>query len=147
MMQTITSFTHPLLIASGKVHNELRWNVGACVLEVAGFGAAVHFGIVAVAWSLAIASTILLPLRMTFMQRWVGISMRSFFARLLGPVAATVVMVVVVLLLSYWLSGQELILRVISEIAAGGVCYILCLVVLDRKTARLLVQVLRSLRQ
>jgi putative flippase GtrA len=116
-------------------------------LEVAGFGAAVHFGIVAVAWSLAIASTILLPLRMTFMQRWVGISMRSYFARLLGPVAATVVMVVVVLLLSYWLSGQELILRVISEIAAGGVCYILCLVVLDRKTARLLVQVLRSLRQ
>jgi O-antigen/teichoic acid export membrane protein len=143
--QAITSFTHPLVVALGKLRNELRWNLAACGLQMIGFGAAVHFGIVAVAWSLAGATTILVPARIVFMRHMAGISIRSYFVQLTGPTVSMAIMILAVLCVDRGLTSQGIIVRFISEIAAGAVCYVASLTLLDRKTARLLAYVLRSL--
>jgi PST family polysaccharide transporter len=143
--QAVTSFTHPLVIALGKVRNELRWNLAACGVLLAGFGASVHFGIVAVAWSLAIGSTILVPVRVVLMRRWAGISVRSYFARLLGPGTATAVMVLGVLAVVHALRGRGSIVGLICEVGAGVVLYIVSLAFVDRKTAKAVTGAVRSL--
>jgi O-antigen/teichoic acid export membrane protein len=143
--QAITAFTHPLIIALGRVRDELRWNLGASGLLVLGFAASVHFGILAVAWSLAVGMTLLVPLRIRFIRPWTGTSLSSYFARSLGPAAATIVMIGGLLLLRQGLPTQHPILSVASQIAAGTLCYLASLTVLDNKTARALWHVARNI--
>ena len=145
--QAITSFTHPLVVALGKLREELRWNLAACGLQMIGFGAAVHFGIVAVAWSLAGATTILVPTRIIFMRQMTAISMRSYFVQLIGPTVSTVIMILGVLAVRHQLGGQGSIGRFGFEVAVGAILYLGSLLLLDRTTGRLLGEVLRSLRR
>jgi PST family polysaccharide transporter len=144
--QTLVAFTHPLLIALDKVRNELRWNVVATVVQLAGFGAAIHFGIVAVAWSLAVSSLLFVPIRILLLRRWVGTSVRSYVSTLTGPCLATAVMAGVVAFIGRALPNAVLFERVLEKIAAGVVVYIVCLLVFDRKTVKLLTRVARTIR-
>lgn len=143
--QTVTSFTHPLVIAVGRVRNELRWQITSMVVQVAGFAAAVHLGLVAVAWSLAVSSFLFVPVRVALLGRWVGTSARRFAAGVVGPVVATGVMIGVVLLARTQLANVELVARVVVEVAVGAVGYLGCLVIVDRDGAKRLTSVARKL--
>jgi PST family polysaccharide transporter len=147
MAQAITAFTHPLLIALGKVRDELRWNMGACLVLMLGFAASVHFGIIAVAWSLAAASVALIPARLFLMWRVAGTSTRSYLSRMVGPTVATIGMIAGVLLFGDQINGAQLILHFASEIVVGAVIYLALLLLLDWRTARLIFHVFRSLHR
>lgn len=145
MAQAVTSFTHPLVIALGKVRDELRWNLAACGLLVVGFGSSVHFGILGVAWSLAAGTTLLVPARILLMKRWAGTSVRSYCARLLGPGGATGIMIVGVILMVHGLRYHGPVVCLLAGIATGAVCYCASLLLLDRTTVRLLARAMRRL--
>jgi O-antigen/teichoic acid export membrane protein len=82
-----------MLNAVGRPDVGFRFRLVTTVLTVAGFVLAVQTGsIVAVAAAFVIPGYLLLPLNLYWMQRYAGIGIRAYLARLRGVAAATVVM-------------------------------------------------------
>lgn len=145
MAQSLTSFTHPLVIAIGRVHEELRWNLVSCGLQISGFAASVHFGTLAVAWSLAASTLIVLPLRLVLLHRWTGTSISTLFRRLLGPLTATVAMIVAVMASIRSVPAGHVGAATGVGVVTGLVSYGAALALIARRTMASLLRSARSL--
>ena len=143
--QAVTAFIHPLAIAIGRVRNELHWSLAACGLYMVRFAVSVHFGIVAVAWSIAIVSTLLVPMRIFLIKRWIEVSVRPYLTSFAAPCAATATMAAALLILTTVISNQHVVVSFTVGLGVGAVCYCGTLALLDRNAIKSLVRLLQGL--
>jgi PST family polysaccharide transporter len=141
----LQAFSSALFYAVGKPSVNFRLRLITMVVRVAGFFAAVPFGIVAVAAAFSVSGYVLLPLNLYWQHVHAGIPIRQYVRQLRGPAFATVAMAVAVVAAKAVLadvSEPEVVLSV--EIALGAVAYLVALVLLDR---RLVAEVLSIILQ
>ena len=147
LVQVASIFTQNLVIATGNVGREFRWNLLATTVEVAGFAVAAPFGIVAVAFSLAATTALLWPIRIWQVARWTGFSSRSYARHLGGPAAATGLMCGAVLISKLALRDVDSAYSVWIEIAIGTAAYVAVLPLVAPGSVRSLLRSLRLMRR
>ncbi len=140
----IQALSIAMLNAVGRPDVAFRFRLVTTVITVGGFVLAVRFGIVAVAAAYVIPGYLLLPLNLIWMQRYAGIGIRAYLARLRGVAAATLVMALVMIGGRYLLGEREPWVLLVALLGIGAITFVGALWVFDRE---LMVDVLRFARQ
>jgi polysaccharide transporter, PST family len=130
LVQCQTTFLSSYALAVGRVRNELVWTLGLVVVQVAGFVAVVHWGIVAVAAVVGAVLAIAWPTRLLLVRRWGGPSLTEYLGQLPAIAGATLLMAAVVVGLRSLLAGSDAVVILIIQVAAGSATYLLTLWVL-----------------
>jgi O-antigen/teichoic acid export membrane protein len=142
---SMQAFSGALLNAAGHPEVVFRFRLITTVVNVAGFLAAVSFGVVAVAAAFVIRGYLLLPLNLRWMQIYGGIPVREYLGQLRGVALATSAMVAVVIITKYALVGRvTLDVLLIAEVAAGASSFLAALWLVDRDLVGELLQVGRQ---
>jgi len=89
--------------------------------------------IVAMAAAYVIPGYLLLPLNLLWMQRYAGIDVRAYLARLRGVAAATVVMALVMIGGRYLIGEQRPLVILVTLLAVAAVSYLGALWLFDRE--------------
>ena len=145
-IQAIGGYLRNLMLATGQVANEFRWNLLLTVATVAGFGATVHWGVTAVALSLGVVALLLLPLRITQVRRLCQLDLRSIYGSLAGPLVATAAMAVPVVAVTIAAGGLPRPVRLLLALATAAAAYPLALRVVAPVTWRSLLAAARTIR-
>jgi O-antigen/teichoic acid export membrane protein len=147
VVQAATTFTQSFAIAVGRVNNELQWNLVLTTAQVTGFAIAVHFGIDAVAISLAVVSVVFWPLRLLFLSRLSGLSVLEYYRRWIRPAVCTAIMSGVVVVVGNLFPAHTPDVAVLAvQVAAGCLSYPLALRLIDRPLAAEFWELTRMLR-
>lgn len=127
ILESVQTFNGSIMRASGKP----SWQFGIMLLtsvgSVIGFLIAVRWGIVAVAASFVIAGYLFAPLSYLAVRSLIQIDLRTYTRQFVAPLAASLVMIMVVVALRNVLDryGLNLYLLLSLCIAAGGLTYML----------------------
>ncbi len=144
VMQGQVNFTGNYAIAVGRISNQLLWLACLVAAQLAGFGIAVSFGIVAVGASLSAVMVIAWPVRLIQVSRWRGLDIRLYFTRFAQLAAATGVMLAAMWGVGRVLSGSAVPVLIL-QVLVGAVCYIGAATVLaPRATAELRAELFRA---
>ncbi len=147
LVQCQTIFSSQYTIALGRVHNELRWTALLVAAELVGFAIAVSFGIVAVALSLGIVLAVAWPVRLLWLRRVGGISLREYFRPYPSLVGATVVMAAAVIGAGQLVTDRRSVVQLALQISAGVVVYALALLLFARQEAIAVLEAISNLRR
>ncbi len=96
ILESVFLFNGNVMLAMGKPSWRLKLNLLNALANVIGFLIAVQWGIVAIAAAYVIRAYALSPLPLILVRKLIGIRIRTYLANLLVPVAATIVMTIVV---------------------------------------------------
>jgi PST family polysaccharide transporter len=118
LLHSVTYFDRIALIAVGEARRELRLTFIDTVGNVAAFGMAVHFGVVAVACAFAIRSYLFWPIRLRVIRDVLRISPSEYLQQWVRPVLASGVVVAAVLLVSPFVNDSWLALLLLVGIGA-----------------------------
>lgn len=137
ILQTVTHFNGPVIMAMGKP----GWHLGIksvnTVVNVVGFIVVVPWGIVAVAAAYVIRAYVLSPLDLWVLRRLIGLRWPAYLSQVAAPLAAAVTMVAAVLgtkaLLGAGLDGRALLAICI---AVGAIVYTTALLAIAPKLFR-----------
>jgi polysaccharide transporter, PST family len=123
-----------MLNAVGRPDVAFRFRLITTIITVAGFVLAVQTGqIVAMAAAYVIPGYLLLPLNLLWMQRYAGIGVWAYLARLRGVAAATVVMALVMIGGRYLLGEQRPLVILLALLGVAAVSYLGSLWLFDRQ--------------
>ena len=128
----LTGITQSLFTISGLVMAAVgkpSWNLRIMLLNtttnVIGFAIAVHWGIVAVAASLAIWAYLLLPVQLWAIYKLLRIKLINYFAQFVAPLTGSLIMAIAVLGAKYFLSGfVNSSMLLVAGIAIGAATYL-----------------------
>ena len=127
------SYYHPaVLTAVGRPSFGLLLAVTSAVVGLAGFAIAVNVGLVAVAAAYALREYLVLPLPLLQLRRLIGLDVGAYLRQLAVPLAATLAMVGVVLLVLRPLHDAAPVGRLAVGALVGAVTYLGILAVADR---------------
>lgn len=136
VVQSQAAFASNYALALGRVRNELAWNVLVVAAVVAGFAIAVPYGIVPVALSLGIATSVFWPLRLLFFRRWTGLSLRRYYLDQPQLLAAAAAMAATIEVVRRAVQGNHPAVVVLAGGAAGLLAYCIAVRVLAPAVAR-----------
>ncbi len=126
-----------MLNAVGRPDVAFRFRLVTTVLTVGGFVLAVQSGeIVAVAAAYVIPGYVLLPLNLIWMQRYAGIGIGAYLARLRGVAAATLVMALVMIGGRYLLGEREPWVVLVTLLGIAAITFAGALWLFDRGLMR-----------
>lgn len=108
ILQSVLFFNGSVIRASGKPSWELGIMLLSAVCSVIGFLIAVQWGIVAVAASFVIVGYFLAPVSYIAVRRLIQIDFRTYLQQFMAPLFASLIMVVVIVGLKYFLKDQSL---------------------------------------
>ncbi|HEY8177322.1 MAG TPA: lipopolysaccharide biosynthesis protein [Candidatus Limnocylindria bacterium] len=133
----IQALSLAMLNAVGRPDVAFRFRLVTTILTVGGFLVAVQsHQIVAVAAAYVIPAYLLLPLNLLWMQRYAGIGIGAYLARLRGVAAATVVMALVMIGGRYLLGEREPWVLLVALLGIGAITFVGALWVFDRGLMR-----------
>jgi PST family polysaccharide transporter len=127
ILESVQAFNGSVMRASGKP----SWQLGIMLLtsigSVIGFFIAVRWGVVAVAASYVIAGYLFAPVSYVAVRRLIRIDIRTYAGQFVAPLAASLIMVMVVALLRnvFERHGLNVYLLLSFCIAVGGLTYLL----------------------
>jgi O-antigen/teichoic acid export membrane protein len=130
----LQAFSGSLLYAAGRPDVVLRFRVITTVANVAGFAAAVSFGIGAVALAFTLRGYLLLPLLLAWTRRATGVTAADHARAVRGTLLATAVMAAVLLLLKLAV-GDRLVPAALlaTEVVVGGLSVLATLWLVERQ--------------
>lgn len=146
LVQVSWSCLRVVMMATGRVRNELKWNAVLAGTAIAAFVATVHFGVAAVALSLGGVGVLLLPWRVRQVTALCGLSRRSFLRSVVGPGMATAVMAAAVVAVKLGCDQAPSLVALAAELVTAAICYPLAVRALAPaawRTGRLAVNALR----
>ncbi|HZJ22952.1 MAG TPA: MOP flippase family protein [Anaerolineales bacterium] len=108
ILQSVLFFNGSVIRASGKPSWELGIMLLSAVCSVIGFLIAVQWGIVAVAASFVIVGYMLAPVSYIAVRRLIQIDFRTYLRQFTAPLFASLIMVVAIVGLKYFLKDQSL---------------------------------------
>jgi PST family polysaccharide transporter len=138
IVQSVLVFNGSVIKASGKP----SWHLGIMLLNsvcsVIGFLLAVRWGIVAVAASFVMVGYLLAPISCAAVRRLIQIDFRAYLWQFVAPLSAALIMVATILGLKYVLrhQGLSLHLQLSIYVPAGGLIYLLVIVLTARSLSR-----------
>ncbi|MFN8454774.1 MAG: MOP flippase family protein [Anaerolineae bacterium] len=138
ILQSVLAFNGSVMRASGKP----SWQFGIMLLNaicsVIGFSVAVQWGIVAVAASLVIVGYLLAPVSYIAVRRLIQVDFRTYLGQFVAPLAASLLMVIIMGGLKHVLKDQalNLYLQLSIYLTAGGLTYLLVIVLIARSLSR-----------
>lgn len=147
IVQCLDAFTHNLVVAVGRVRNELSWTAASVGALLVAFAVSVPFGIVVVALALGVEMLVAWPVRIWMIRQWTGISLRRYFGPYPRLIGATSVMSVAVLLVGGVLGDEARWLALVAQILTGLLVYPVALRVLAPSEMRDLLGALTRLRR
>ena len=127
IINTTASFNYIIMKAAGKAAWSSWIVLTRAVLTILSFFVVKNYGIVTVTFAYALVEFLLSPLSLIAVSKLIGVSFVSYFKRMLGPVAGTLVMVAVIYTLRHYLTGISLPLLLASFIVFGALSYALTL--------------------
>jgi PST family polysaccharide transporter len=136
----------PILIAVGQPTVFFRFSLGQGILNLAAFGVAVHWGIVAVAWAFVVRSLIMFPVVLWLLERAIGTDARRIFGLLSAPAAASLGMLATVAAARPAFSGLPTVVRLGLLVLIGVVTYLALMALFGRRTVARFLGMLRSAR-
>jgi PST family polysaccharide transporter len=134
ILQSVLFFNGSVIKASGKP----SWQFGIMLLNavcsVIGFLLAVRWGIVAVAVSFVIVGYLLAPISYMAVRRLIQFDFRTYLGQFMPSLTASLLMVVVITGLKYFLREQSLnvYLELAIYLLAGGLTYLMAIGLLAR---------------
>jgi len=138
ILQPGIGFNGSVMKACGKP----SWQFGIMLLNavcsVTGFLLAVRWGIVAVAASYVIVGYLLAPVSYMAVRRLIQVDFRKYLGQFAAPLSASLIMVIVIMGLKYVLKHQgfNLYLQLSVYITAGGLTYLLVILLAARSLSR-----------
>jgi O-antigen/teichoic acid export membrane protein len=125
LAQSIQALNGSILQARDRTHWLLRYSLVFTAVTVAAFAVGVSYGIVGVAWSLAVASCFLEPLYAVITARALDMPVRDIARNLWGPTQASLLMLVAVVgaRLGAESAGGGDALQLLAGVAAGVIVY------------------------
>jgi PST family polysaccharide transporter len=131
------AFSGSLLYAAGHPEVVLRFRVIATAANVAGFVAAVPFGILAVAAAFTIRAYLFLPLLLVWTRRHAAVPIGEYLAQVRGTAVATVAMAAVMAAVKLLVADRiGLATLLVIEVATGTVAFFAVLWLVDRAVLR-----------
>lgn len=132
---TITNYNATVLTSSGRPDLTLRFMGIASVVNLLGVAIAVHWGVLAVAMSLAVRNVFVgSPLSIHYVHRELGFSYREYFRTYLAPTLASLVLAALVLVMhAGLLHATQSTVRLGLMFLVGGAGYVAALRLLDRR--------------
>ena len=142
---TVTCFTYPIMLATGRPQNAMQVNVVAALCTIAGAAAGCAFGLTGVAVGVASRMLIVLPLSVFFVAQVTTVSLRQHAAVLLPGLIEGAAGMAAALALAWAGAGLPAPLRLAAAIAAGlAASYATLWLLLAATERRKLLQLLRS---
>ena len=138
ILQSAFVFNGSVMRACGKPSWQFGITLLTSICSVIGFLLVVRLGIVAIAASFVIVGYLLAPISYAAVRRLIQVDFRTYLGQFAFPLFASLIMVIVILGLKYLFGIQELnlYLRLSILIAAGGLTYLLVIVLTARSLTR-----------
>lgn len=134
ILQSVSYFNATVMLAKGKPSWRLILNCFNAVLNVIGFMIAVDHGIVAVAIAFVISNYLLVPAHLWILKQLADVHFREYFRRYIGPLVASVLMVIQIYFLKRWLGSDISDIAVLSaSTVTGALSYGVAVFLFDRK--------------
>jgi O-antigen/teichoic acid export membrane protein len=124
LLQSLQGMNGTILRAIDRTRTLLRYSLVVLVISLVAFAAGLPFGIVGVAASYAIASTIVEPYYMWLTTRAIGTTLATMGRALFGVTQAAIVMFAVVLAARTLVADLPLVVRFLALVAIGAAVYI-----------------------
>ena len=131
-INSINSFSSPLLLALGRARTVFRLNVLNVSLNILGLLIAVRWGVVAVALAFAIRSIAMLPADFYFLHRYAEISVKDLLTRMKGQIAGSLSIVLVIAVSNSHLYEFEVWSALAVQYLAASAVYLIVLFIVDR---------------
>jgi hypothetical protein len=127
VVHVVTALSQAVVLATGRISDELRWIVATTSLLVLTFWLVAPAGIEAVALAYAAIAVILWPVRIWVLARWQVVVPGTYWRRLSGPGIATAVMGAAVFACQGLTTGVGPVLQLTILVALGAVIYVVVL--------------------
>lgn len=132
MVQSIEATKGSIYQAKGRTDVMFRWGVGSSVLTVVGFGVGLRWGVSGVAAAYAIVNIGLVIPCLTIPFRFIGLRLAPLFAALVRPLAASLLMALIVLTMRSILKGLAPSTDLLVLVAIGAAAYVAATWVVNR---------------
>jgi O-antigen/teichoic acid export membrane protein len=132
LLNTVSSFNGPMLIALGHPNVVLKLNVANTTLNIIAFIVGVNFGIQMVALASMLRGLIMFPVGLIILKINTQISFMVLSRNLLGPAFSASLMVLTVLAVSNLTVNLSVSLQLLIKIITGGLVYFISLLLIDR---------------
>jgi O-antigen/teichoic acid export membrane protein len=141
---SVSLYTGPALISVAKPGWFLYFNLAVAVVNLSASWVAVHWGILAMAWSYVLRGYLVLPLILYTVRRANGSDPWHVLRLLVAPSAASLLMALAVALVRRATPGLPPALTLTIMVAVGAAVYVAVMSLIARTTMARLVELLRT---
>ena len=122
-----------LITSQGKAHWWFYYQLVRNILTIGTVIALYRAGIAYIVFALMIGVLLLWPVTLVMVSRLIGLSVGGYFRQFLAPLAAAAIMVAGVALVGSILSAQSPLVRLVAQVACGGIVYSVAIFALARR--------------